>query len=101
MGMFKRALRMLVVLSLWSMAGVAFAGGNGALPASAVSQAEEPDFSPPPVPEFMLRKPAQPLTLEQMQQQADEAARKSRAKSHPPLPAKSTQPPVKNSQSDK
>lgn len=97
--MFKRALMMLVVLPLWSMAGVVFASGNGALPASAVSQMEEPDFSPPPVPEFMLRKPAQPLTLEQMQQQADEAARMSRAKSHSQQTTKSTRMPVKNSQS--
>ena len=41
--------------------------------------APQPDFSPPPVPEFMLRKPAKPLTLEEMQQQADEAARRARA----------------------
>ena len=39
----------------------------------------QPDFSPPPVPEFMLRKPAKPLTLEEMQKQADEAARRARA----------------------
>lgn len=36
------------------------------------------DFAPPPVPDFMLRKPEQPLTLEQMRRQADEAAEKSR-----------------------
>jgi len=41
--------------------------------------APQPDFSPPPVPEFMLRKPAKPLTLEEMQKQADEAARHARA----------------------
>jgi len=41
--------------------------------------APQPDFSPPPVPEFMLRKPAKPLTLEEMQKQADEAARRARA----------------------
>ena len=37
-------------------------------------------FDPPPVPEFMLRKPEQPLTLEQMKQQADEAAEKEKAR---------------------
>jgi hypothetical protein len=44
------------------------------IPASSVQQ---PDFSPPPVPQFMLRKPDQPLTLEQMKEQADEAARRA------------------------
>ena len=39
----------------------------------------QPDFSPPPVPGFMLRKPDKPLTLEEMQQQADEASRRARA----------------------
>lgn len=93
--------RLLLVVPLWLMFGVVWASGNDVLPASAVSQVAELDFSPPPVPEFMLRKSAQPLTLEQMQQQADEAARKARAKSHPQQPTKSTQPPVKNSQSGK
>lgn len=37
-----------------------------------------PDFSPPPVPEFMLKKPVRPLTLEEMQRQADEAAARAR-----------------------
>ena len=41
----------------------------------------QPDFSPPPVPEFMLRKPEKPLTLEEMQRQADEAAQRARAQS--------------------
>ncbi|MBI3043897.1 MAG: hypothetical protein HYY78_13850 [Betaproteobacteria bacterium] len=35
-------------------------------------------FEPPPVPEFMLRKSAKPLTLEEMQRQADEAAERAR-----------------------
>ena len=43
--------------------------------------APQPDFSPPPVPEFMLRKLSKPLTLEEMQKQADEAARRARAES--------------------
>jgi hypothetical protein len=43
--------------------------------------APQPDFSPPPVPEFMLRKPAKPLTLEEMKKQADEAAQRARAES--------------------
>ncbi len=49
------------------------------MPPQPATGVEQPDFSPPPVPEFMLRKPAQPLTLEQMQEQADEAARRARA----------------------
>lgn len=54
----------------------------------------QPDFSPPPVPEFMLRKPAKPLTLEEMQKQADEAARRARAErdKRPPEP----KPPAKD-----
>lgn len=46
------------------------------------------EFEPPPVPEFMLRKPAQPLTIEEMRRQADEAserARRARAPASPPL----------------
>ena len=35
-------------------------------------------FEPPPVPDFMLKKPAKPLTLEEMKRQADEAAERSR-----------------------
>ncbi|MFM9967943.1 MAG: hypothetical protein ACKVQK_06035 [Burkholderiales bacterium] len=34
-------------------------------------------FEPPPVPEFMLRKPSQPLTMEEMQRQVDEANKKA------------------------
>jgi len=37
-----------------------------------------PVFEPPPVPAFMLRKPAQPLTLQEMDRQAEEAAAKAR-----------------------
>ena len=35
-------------------------------------------FAPPPVPDFMLKKPGKPLTLDEMKQQADEAAEKAR-----------------------
>jgi len=37
----------------------------------------QPDFSPPPVPDFMLKKPDRPLSQEEMQKQADEAARRA------------------------
>jgi hypothetical protein len=55
-----------------------------------------PEFAPPPVPGFMLKKPEKPLSLEEMQRQADEAARRSRqgapvagqpASPPPPAPA--------------
>ena len=36
------------------------------------------EFEPPPMPDFMLRKPAQPLSQAEMQRQADEAAEKAR-----------------------
>lgn len=42
-----------------------------------------PDFSPPPVPAFMLNKPQRPLTLEEMQRQADAAAQRARAERVP------------------
>ena len=45
-----------------------------------------PEFAPPPVPSFMLKKPEKPLTLEEMQRQADEAARRARPAA-PPMPA--------------
>lgn len=49
------------------------------------STAQELDFSPPPVPAFMLYKPEKPLTLDEMKKQADEAARRARAeKAEPP-----------------
>lgn len=84
--MFKKYLMLLAALSLWSIAGMAFAGGNDLLPASAVPQATEPDFSPPPVPEFMLRQQEKPLTLEEMQQHAEEAARRVRPRNKPVSP---------------
>lgn len=65
---------MMLVILLGYSAGAALADQQ--LPASAVQQL---DFSPPPVPEFMLRKPDKPLTLEEMKAQADEASRKARA----------------------
>jgi hypothetical protein len=37
-----------------------------------------PVFETPPMPGFMLRKPEKPLTIEEMKQQADEAAEKAR-----------------------
>lgn len=46
--------------------------------AAAEPRPAEPDFSPPPVPAFMLKAPDQPLSLQQMQQQAEEAARRVR-----------------------
>ena len=45
---------------------------------SAAKQWEGREFEPPPIPEFMLRKLARPLTQEQMQRQADEAAERAR-----------------------
>jgi hypothetical protein len=38
-------------------------------------------FAPPPVPDFMLKKPEKPLTLLEQQKQADEAAERERARS--------------------
>ena len=37
-----------------------------------------PVFETPPVPEFMLKKPAKPLTQEEMRKQADEASERAR-----------------------
>lgn len=66
---------------------------NGSLGQNGPS-AQEPDFSPPPVPDFMLRTPAKPLTLEEMQQQAEAAARRARAEKDrralPPQPPAQT-----------
>ena len=42
--------------------------------------AKDLKFDPPPVPGFMLRKPEKPLTIEEMKQQADEAAEKEKAR---------------------
>ncbi len=39
----------------------------------------KPDFSPPPVPEFMLHKPTKSLTIEEMKKQADQASEKAKA----------------------
>jgi hypothetical protein len=51
-------------------------------PAATPAPKEKPPGAPlferPPVPEFMLKKPAKPLTLEEMQKQADEAAARTR-----------------------
>ncbi len=66
-----------VFLSLWLACAAAVLAAEPA-PLRAAPAAEQPDFSPPPVPEFMLRKPDKPLTLEEMQRQADEAARRAR-----------------------
>lgn len=66
----------LLVLSLACAQAVYAADPASAKPAQGAPQ---PDFSPPPVPEFMLRKPAHPLSLEEMQRQAEEAASRARA----------------------
>ena len=52
-------------------------------PAKPAAQTPKPPptelrFEPPPVPEFMLKKPEKPLTLEEMKRQADEAAERAR-----------------------
>lgn len=54
------------------------AGQSGAAARPARQNPTGREFEPPPVPEFMLRKPAQPLTVEEMRRQADEAAEKAR-----------------------
>lgn len=59
--------------------------GRGAMadslpPVSATPQSDAADFSPPPVPGFMLHQPAKPLTLDEMRRQADETARRVRPK---------------------
>ncbi len=60
--------------------GLLFAASTmAAEPQSETAKQQELDFSPPPVPEFMLRRPDKPLTLEEMRKQADEAARRARA----------------------
>jgi hypothetical protein len=65
-----------ILLAATLGAGSGSALADQASPASAVPQL---DFSPPPVPEFMLRKPDHPLTLEEMKAQADAAAERARA----------------------
>ncbi len=47
----------------------------------------EPDFSPPPVPDFMLRKPDKPPSIDEMRRQADAAAARVRTQRDlPPSP---------------
>ena len=60
-------------------------GPGGAVPAGAASatMGTMPHFEPPPVPEFMLRKPAQPLTPQEMERQAEEAAARARRAREP------------------
>jgi len=77
-------MKFVIILLMAGFAG--WAAAESALPASAVPPAEMPDFSPPPVPEFMLRQPKKPLTLEEMRQQAGEAARKVRSVKDKPVP---------------
>ena len=64
-------------------------------PAKPAPQATKPvtelRFEPPPVPDFMLKKPEKPLTVEEMQRQADEASERARraraaADAAPPSP---------------
>ena len=55
------------------------------------------EFEPPPVPEFMLRKSTQPLTIEEMRRQADEAserARRARSPTSKPSPMETEQAPL-------
>lgn len=73
----KAKMRPVFLLSIW-LACVASAFAAEPAPPQPATASEQPDFSPPPVPEFMLRKPAVPLTLEEMQTQADEASRRAR-----------------------
>ena len=81
-----------VFVSLWFACAAPVLAADPA-PPQAAPLAQQPDFSPPPVPEFMLRKPARPLTLEEMQKQADEAARRARAERQVAPPQKpQTQP---------
>ena len=64
------------------MLGVFLGLGSGVATAdqpSPASAIQKLDFSPPPVPGFMLHKPDKPLTLEEMKAQADEASGKARA----------------------
>ena len=76
------------LLVFLGLVGMRLAMSDELQPASAV---EQPDFSPPPVPEFMLYKPAKPITLEEMKKQADEASRRARAEKAG-LPGKENKP---------
>ena len=81
---------LLLIAALVSLGSASVQSSLAADPSPPPGQgASQLDFSPPPVPEFMLRKPAKPLTLEEMQKQADEAARRARAdrQAPPPQPA--------------
>jgi hypothetical protein len=47
----------------------------------------EPEFTPPPVPAFMLRRQDKPITLEEMRRQAEEAEKRVQPKkTDAPLP---------------
>ena len=72
MRVYFKAMCLVVLIGL----GTSLANAEQPSPASAV---QELDFSPPPVPGFMLHKPDKPLTLEEMKAQAEEASRKARA----------------------
>jgi hypothetical protein len=62
---------------------LAFAQAEPA-PIKAPPAASQPrTFDPPPVPQFMLRKPERPLTQEEMQREADEAAARARKAAAP------------------
>ena len=65
--------------------------------------AKDLKFDTPPVPGFMLRKPENPLTIEEMKRQADEAAEKEKARrareagsTGAPTTSSGTEPPVQN-----
>ncbi len=75
--MQKNFIKLAIVLAVFLL-GSGYAAEEPAHPVSAVPAIETLDLSPPPVPGFMLQRPAKPLTLEQMQQQAEEAASKVR-----------------------
>ena len=74
-----RDITLSIILSVLYLACAQTVYAADAAPAKPAQSALQPDFSPPPVPEFMLRKPALPLSLEEMQRQAEEAASRARA----------------------
>ena len=77
---------------LWVVAGGLALAGCGMVEPVAVPAATPPvkvalpEFEKPPMPNFMLRRDGPPLTLEQMRQQADEAARRVRPQQPAPAP---------------
>lgn len=77
-------MKRLLLIYLWCFPLMASAGEAPDRPASP----PQPDFSPPPVPGFMLKKPERPLSLEEMQKMADEAALRAR----PPSPQAGSTP---------